>query len=45
MRVPKEFQVLNFPFDLPNHIQAADFLPVEYFYCYFVPRQLVFANY
>lgn len=44
MRVPEEFQVLNFSFDLPNHIQAAYFLSVQDFYCYFVPRQLMFAN-
>lgn len=28
MRVPEEFQVLNFSFDLANHIQAAYFLSV-----------------
>jgi len=44
VRVPEEFKVLNFSFDLPNHIQAAYFLSVEYFHCDFVPRQLVFAN-
>ena len=45
VRVPEEFQILNFSFDLPNYIQAAYFLSVEYFYCDFVPCQLVFANY
>lgn len=45
VRVSEEFQVLDFSFDLPHHIQAADFLPVQYLHCYLVPCQLVFTNY
>lgn len=44
VRVSEEFEILDLPLDLANHIQAADLLPVEDLDGDFVTRQLMFTN-
>lgn len=42
--VSEQFEILDFPFDLPDDIEAADLLPVQDLHRHFMACQLVFAD-
>lgn len=42
--VSEQFEILDLPFDLPDDIEAADFLSVQDFYSHFMACQLMLAN-
>jgi len=42
--MPKQFEILDFPTNLPNNIKALYLLPIENFYSHFVTCQLMNSN-
>ena len=44
VRVAKQFQILNLPSNLANHIQVLNFLPVEDLDSYLVACKLMLSN-
>ena len=44
MRMPEQFQVLNFSPDLANHIQALDFLSIQNLHSHFMIGNLMESN-
>lgn len=42
--VSEQFEILDFPFDLPDDIEAADLLSVQDLYSHFMACQLMLAN-
>lgn len=42
--VSEQFEILDFPFDLPDDIEAADLLSVQDLYRHFMACQLMFTD-
>lgn len=42
--VSEQFEILDFPFDLPDDIEAADLLSVQDLHCHFMACQLMFTD-
>lgn len=42
--VSEQFEILDFPFDLPDDIETADLLSVQDLYRHFMARQLMFTD-